>query len=140
MNQQNVDMFILKKGNFFPNSSLMMLRERLNKLDDSNLSLLLSANFKDPNIGFLFSIGLGAYGIDRFYLGHTFIGILKLILILSIILTYVPIVFDDDCSPFIFGVFIIQVIGVLLWYIVDIFKVSKEIKEYNFTHLLTLLN
>ena len=96
MDSNTIDMFILNKGKFFPDSSLMLIRERLANYDDSFTTRLLSANFKNPTIGFLYSIGLGVYGIDRFYLGHVFTGVLKLILTLAFLVTYVFFVFDDD--------------------------------------------
>jgi TM2 domain-containing membrane protein YozV len=140
MDSSTIDMFILNKGKFFPDSSLMLIRDRLAKYDDSFLSRLLSASFKNPTTGFLYSIGLGVYGIDRFYVGHVFSGILKLILTLAFFVTYVFIVFDDDSNPILAISFFILAIGVVVWYITDIFKISKEIKEYNFTYLLTILN
>lgn len=140
MNQQNVDMFILNKGSFFPESSLYMIRERISKCDDSYLSRLLSANFKNPMTGFLYSIGLGPYGADRFYMGQVFIGILKLLLSLSLLVTYVPLCFNDNPNPIIVGILFMQIFCVLIWYIFDIFRISNIIKEYNFTYLLTLLN
>lgn len=133
-------MFILNKGKFFPDSSLMLIRDRLANYDDSFLPRLLSASFKNPTTGFLYSIGLGVYGIDRFYIGQVFIGILKLILTLAFFVAYIFLVIDDDPAPIKFICFFILVIGVLIWYITDIFKISKEIKEYNFTYLLTILN
>lgn len=139
MDSNTIDMFILTKGKFFPDSSLMLIRERLANYDDSFTTRLLSANFKNPTIGFLYSIGLGVYGIDRFYLGHVFTGVLKLILTLAFLVTYVFFVFDDDPNLVAVICFFILSIGVLVWYITDIFKISKEIKEYNYTYLLTIL-
>lgn len=140
MKQQNVDMFMLSKGNLFPASAMMLIRERLTNCDDALFPRIISASFKNPTVGFFYSIGLGTYGADRFYIGHVFIGILKLILTLSSIISYFCVVFEDDPNPILVGIFIIQIIGVLVWYVVDIFKISNEIKEYNYTYLLTLLN
>ena len=140
MNQQNVDMFILSKGHYFPSSALLLIRERLNKLDDSYLSNLLSAKFKNPTMGFFFSIGLGVYGVDRFYVGHIFVGILKLILTLVFFVTYFFVLFKDYPNPIFVGLLIILGLGVLIWYIVDIFNISNAIKEYNYSYLITLLN
>ncbi len=140
MNQQNVDMFILSKSNYFPDSSIMNIRERLLSCDDSFLNRILSTKFKSPTFGFLFSIGLGVYGADRFYIGHLVIGILKLMLTIVFLVSYIIIEISEDPNMIFFVFFILTVIGVIVWYILDIFNISKEIKEYNYNLLLTILN
>ena len=59
MDQQNVDMFILNKGSYFPDFAIFGIREKLIDCDDNCLYEILSTKFKSPTIGFLFSIGLG---------------------------------------------------------------------------------
>lgn len=139
MNNQNVDMFILNKGNYFPDSALLSIREKLMKCDDSYLSMLLSARFKNPMTGLILSLGLGAYGIDRFYLGQITIGVIKLLLTFSFFVCYIILSFQDDPNLVLVCLLFIQVVGIIVWYIVDIFKVSNEIKNYNYLYLLTLL-
>ena len=90
--------------------------------------------------GILFSIGLGVYGADRFYIGHTFIGIIKLILTIIFFISYVIIEISEDPNILLIALLILTIIGVLIWYILDIFNISKEIKEYNYKLLLTILN
>ena len=140
MNQQNVDMFILNKSNFFPDSTMMEIRERLLSMDDSCLNRILSAKFKSPTSGVLFSIGLGVYGADRFYIGHTFVGLLKLILTIIFFISYVIIVILEESNILLIALFVLTIIGILVWYVLDIFNISKEIKEYNYKLLLTILN
>ncbi len=138
MNQQNVDMFILNKSNFFPESTMIEIRERLLSMDDCCLNSILSAKFKSPTSGILFSIGLGVYGADRFYIGHTFIGILKLILTIILFVSSVIIEISEDPNTLLIALLLLTFIGVFVWYILDIFNISKEIKEYNYKLLLTL--
>ena len=140
MNQYNVDMFILNKGSYFPDSSLIRIREILVNCDDTCLNKLLSANFKNPTVGFLFSIGLGIYGIDRFYIGHIIKGIIKLLLFLAFLCCYMVMCIWEDEMLYLVILFIPLVLGTAIWYILDIFKISKEIKKYNYQLLLTLLN
>lgn len=140
MNQYSVDMFILKKGSFFPDSTMMSIREKLANCDDIHLNKILSANFKNPTVGFLFSIGLGIYGIDRFYIGHIIIGIIKLLLSIAFLCCYIAMCIWEDETPYLVTIFIPLVLGTTIWYIFDIFKIAKEIKEYNHQLLLTLLN
>ena len=133
-------MFILNKSNFFSDSTINLIRERLLSCDDSYLNKLLSAKFKNPTSGFLFSIGLGVYGADRFYIGHTIIGVLKLMLTIIFFITYIIIEISEDPNILLIALLILTIIGVLIWYILDIFNISKEIKEYNYKLLLTILN
>ena len=133
-------MFILNKSSFFPDSTMISIRERLLSCDDSYLNKLLSAKFKNPTSGVFFSIGLGVYGADRFYIGHTIIGVLKLMLTIIFFITYIIIEISEDPNIFLIALFILTIIGVIVWYILDIFNISKEIKEYNYNLLLTILN
>ena len=133
-------MFILNKSSYFPDSTMISLRERLLSCDDSYLNKLLSAKIKNPTSGFLFSIGLGVYGADRFYIGHTVIGVLKLMLTIIFLISYIIIEISEDPNIIFIAFFILNIFGVIIWYILDIFNISKEIKEYNYNLLLTILN
>ena len=119
---------------------MMEIRERLLSMDDSCLNRILSAKFKSPTSGVLFSIGLGVYGADRFYIGHTFVGLLKLILTIIFFISYVIIVILEESNILLIALFVLTIIGILVWYVLDIFNISKEIKEYNYKLLLTILN
>jgi TM2 domain-containing membrane protein YozV len=63
----------------FPNEKVMLVKERIEKLDDSKLIVLSSIEYKDPTTMLLISIFLGSLGIDRFMLGDTAMGVLKLL-------------------------------------------------------------
>lgn len=140
MNQQNVDMFILNKSNYFPDSTIMNIREKLLSCDDSYFNKILSTKFKNPTHGFIFSIGLGVSGADRLYLGQIINGILKLMLTIVFLVSYIIIEISEEPNMIFLALFILTIIGVLAWYILDIFNISKEIKEYNYKLLLTILN
>lgn len=140
MDQQNVDMFILNKGSYFPDFAIFGIREKLIDCDDNCLYEILSTKFKSPTIGFLFSIGLGVYGIDRFYVGHYLYGTLKLLLFIAFLGSCIIVQLWENVMPLYIFACLISAIGTAIWYISDIFKISKEIKEYNYHHLLTILN
>ena len=55
-------------------------------------------------------------------------------------ITYIIIEISEDPNIFLIALFILTIIGVIVWYILDIFNISKEIKEYNYNLLLTILN
>lgn len=140
MNQQNVDVFILSKSCFFPDSTIMNIREKFLSCDDNYLNKILSTKFKNPTHGSLFSIGLGVSGDDRLYLSHIINGILKLMLTIVFLVSYIIIEISKESNMIFLALFILTIIGVLIWYIPDIFNISNEIKEYNYNLLLTILN
>ena len=79
-------------------------------MDEEKFSLISTIEMKDPTTILLVSIFLGALGIDRFMLGDTGMGILKLL--------------TCGCC------------GILT--IIDWFTVSKKAKEANFNKLMSL--
>ncbi len=111
MDQQRVDMYMMGNAKYFPAEKVMYLKDKLIYLDESRFSMLSTVELKDPNTLMLISIFLGSLGIDRFMLGDTGMGILKL-------LTF------GGC-------------GILT--IIDWFTVSKRTKELNFNNIMTLI-
>lgn len=79
MERERVDMFLMANQKYFPVETIGFLRERLIAADDQKFSLLLSIELKDPTTLLLISIFLGSFGVDRFMLGDTGMGILKLL-------------------------------------------------------------
>ena len=65
-----------RKG--FPDYALHSMHTQLQNMDYSEASIRL-AQSKDPTIVLLISIFLGQFGIDRFFVGDTMMGVLKLI-------------------------------------------------------------
>ena len=111
MDQQKVDMYIMSNQKYFPAEKIMYLKEKLLAADENRMSMISTIKLKDPTTILLVSIFLGSLGIDRFMLGDTGMGVLKL-------LTF-------GCC------------GVLT--IIDWFTISKRTKELNFNNVITLL-
>lgn len=107
MDAQKVDMFIMTNGSNLPEQRIPFLREKLLTLDDSKWSALSIMQFKNPTTALLFSIFLGCYGVDRFYIGDTGMGVGKLL----------------TCG------------GLGIWTIIDWFMISEATKEQNFNRL-----
>lgn len=112
MDTQKVDMFIMTNGKDFPEQKVPFIRERLLAFDDSKWAALSTVQFKNPTTALLLSIFLGCYGIDRFYLGQTGMGVGKLL----------------TCG------------GVGIWAIIDWFLISNSTKELNYNKLQAYLN
>lgn len=79
MDSQKVDMFMMMNSKFFEGHHLPALRERLLQMDDDKWQSLQYIQFKDPTTALIISIFAGVYGIDRFYIGDTGMGVGKLL-------------------------------------------------------------
>lgn len=111
MEQQKVDMFIMNNGKNLPESQVPVIREKLLAMDDSKWATISAIQFKNPTTALILSIFLGVYGIDRFYLGQTGLGIVKLI----------------TCG------------GCGIWAIIDWFNISKATRDVNYQKLQSVL-
>lgn len=111
MDQQKVDMYIMTNQKYFPEEKIMYLKEKLLTMDESKFSMISTVEMKDPTTILIVSLLLGVLGIDRFMIGDTGMGILKLL--------------TCGCC------------GILT--IIDWFTVSKKAKEVNFNKIMTLI-
>jgi TM2 domain-containing membrane protein YozV len=111
MEAQKVDMYLLMNSKFFESHQLPFIRERLMQLDDSKFIYLQTSSFKDPTISLIVSIVGGHFGIDRFLLGDTGLGVAKLL----------------TCG------------GLGVWTIIDWFLIMGRTKEINFEMLQKIL-
>ena len=107
MDAQKADMFIMSNGKYFESHQIAQIRERLLALDESKWVLIQSVPLKDPQTALIISIFLGSYGIDRFYIGDTGLGIGKLL----------------TCG------------GLGIWAIVDWFNIQSATRQKNFDKL-----
>ena len=111
MDQQKIDMFVMTNQKYFPAEKIVFLKEKIKNIDEEKFALISAMDFKEPTTLLLVSLFLGSLGIDRFMLGDTGLGILKL-------LTF-------GCC------------GIMT--VVDWFGISKKAKEVNFNNLMTLI-
>lgn len=111
MDQKKIDMFIMTNQKYFPAEKIMYLKDKLRTMDEEKFSLISTIEFKDPTVILLISIFLGTLGIDRFMVGDTGMGVLKLL--------------TGGCC------------GILT--IIDWFTISKKAKEVNFNNVMALL-
>lgn len=111
MDAQKVDFYIMANQKYFPAEKMVYLREKLMSMDESKFVLLSTLELKDPTTLLIISLLLGNFGIDRFMLGDTGMGVLKLLT-------------SGVC-------------GVLT--IIDWCTVQKKAKEANFAQIMTML-
>lgn len=110
MEQQKIDLFIATNSKYFPGEKMGIIKDRLEKMDDSRLVYISSIEYKDPTTLLLISIFVGVFGVDRFMLGEIGMGMLKL--------------------------FTGGLCGILT--VIDWFTISKKAKAYNFQRFIEL--
>ena len=111
MTQDKVDMFVMTNQKYLPSEKIVFLKQKLSDADDAKFALASSVEFKDPTTILLVSLFLGTLGIDRFMLGETGMGILKLLTA--------------------------GLCGILT--IIDWFSVQKKAREINYNTLMMVL-
>lgn len=111
MDEQMVEQYILANQKYFPQEKILFLKEKLLNLNEKQFSLLYSLELKDPIILLIVSIFLGSFGIDRFMLGDTSLGVLKLI----------------TCG------------GCGVWALVDWILMMDKTKEHNFNKIMRFI-
>ncbi len=79
MEENKVDMFLMANGRYFESTQIPQLKDRLLRADDSKWTMLQSIDYKNPTTTLIVSILVGYLGIDRFMIGDTGLGVLKLI-------------------------------------------------------------
>lgn len=89
MTKEKIDLFIMTKSKYLPSESIPMLRTKLETLEDNKLMTLEAVELKDPTTMLLMSLFLGGLGVDRFMLGDTGMGVLKILTCWCGILTIV---------------------------------------------------
>lgn len=103
-NVNKIDLFVATTRSYFPAKDLMSVHSQLEKSDiKTKFPIVLTLPYKNPRTMFLVSFFLGAFGVDRFILGQTGLGVLKLF----------------------FGFF-------FLWYLIDLVCIMQITKRYNY--------
>jgi len=103
MDTQKVDMFIMMNNKYFEAAQLFAIKKTLSEIDESKWTRIEILQFKDPTTSLIVSILAGSFGIDRFMIGDTGLGIGKLL----------------TCG------------GFGIWTIVDWFLIQSATKEKN---------
>ena len=111
MDTNKIYMFFVANGKKLPAEKAVLIREKMAQIDDSRYATISSVELKDPTTMLLVSIFLGELGVDRFMLGETGMGILKLLT-------------AGLCG--------------ILW-LIDLIGITKKVKEYNYNELMKIL-
>ena len=99
------------KKKYFEPGQILFIKDRLLALEDDKFALICSLDYKDPTILLLISIFVGSFGIDRFLVGDTGLGVAKLLT-------------GGGCG---------------IWTIVDWFLIQGRTREQNYLKLLQVI-
>lgn len=69
----------MSNAKYFPSEKLPHIKSALEKVNPDRSTIVLMQSYRDPLLMLLVSLFAGSLGVDRFMLGHTGLGILKLI-------------------------------------------------------------
>lgn len=111
-----------------PSTSLPLVKEKLEKASEDQISSLAVLPLKSHIIGLVFGWSLGICGADRFYKGDIALGIAKLALFLV------------GCITIAIGIGGLLIFAALIWSFVDLFLVWKGIKQDNLDKILSVLS
>lgn len=111
MTQEKIDMYVMTNQKYLPAEKIIFIKQKLQEIDEEKFSLVSTVEFKDPTTILLVSLFLGSFGVGRFMMGDTAMGILKLVTM--------------------------GLCGILT--IVDWFSVQKKTRDMNYNNLMMVL-
>jgi len=79
MEKSKIDLYLTTNAKYFEPTAIPIIRTKMENASDDALLTLQATELKDPTTVLLVSIFLGSLGIDRFMIGDTGMGILKLL-------------------------------------------------------------
>lgn len=79
MEKEKIEQFIMINGKNFPEMMISEIKSKLENLDPDKESTLLATEWKSPTTAFILAFFLGGWGVDRFWLGQTGLGIAKIL-------------------------------------------------------------
>ena len=110
MEREKAENFIQANSVLFPADQLSRLVDVLASKGESSSKKVFASTFKQPILAFVLSLFLGGIGVDRFYLGDTLKGVLKLL----------------TCG------------GIGIWWLVDVIRIMGIVRRRNAEKLVEL--
>ena len=105
------DMWIMAHTSYFKPEHMVYIQDHLRSLPPERVDMLITVKLHNPTTILLFSIFLGEFGVDRFMLGDTGLGVGKLLTL---------------------G-------GCLVWWLIDLFLISDRARVKNFEAVMMAL-
>lgn len=111
MDEQKINLWLGSNAKYFDAAQIPILKEKLKNASDEQYLAVQTQSYIDPTVTTIISVLLGGCGIDRFMVGDIGMGVLKLLT-------------GGLCG--------------VLW-LIDIFTISKKVKNKNFAQVCMLL-
>lgn len=74
-----LQIFLMSKGQCFGTEKLLVIQKKLANVDPYRFAVISGADYKNPTTMLILSLLFGTLGIDRFMLGQTGLGVIKLL-------------------------------------------------------------
>jgi TM2 domain-containing membrane protein YozV len=74
-----INQFMMQNGKKFTTADIMIIKQQLESLTPEQIQILATGDYLDPTVNVIVSVLVGSLGIDRFLIGQTGWGILKLL-------------------------------------------------------------
>ncbi len=130
MEQSKIDMFVMQHNKHIAAKDMMIIRQRLEQMNDDDFIRVSAISFKNPTITLVFAWFLGAFGVDGFYCGKIGLGVAKLLLWILYMIFYIIFLSTyEDCLAIIFGII---AIAMFVLFLVSIINGAKWTRRYNF--------
>lgn len=136
----NSDMLFYSLKDKVPNDALLPLKESLDKADESVSERFLLVDFKNALLGLVLSVLLP--GVDRIYKGDIVLGVFKLVYFIGV---YVALQISDNFGALdssdlgALVLLLVLAVGLLAWFVADMFLVWRGIKRDNLKKIFTIL-
>jgi TM2 domain-containing membrane protein YozV len=111
MDAQKVDMYLMSHHKYFESRNIAFIRDTMIGAPEERWLHVQTIDLKEPTMLLIISILVGHFGVDRFLLGETGLGIAKLL----------------TCG------------GLGIWTVVDWFLIMQRTREMNYEQLMRAL-
>ena len=109
--RSKISWFIAKNSGKLSESKMRLVKEKMETMSDTEMSLLLNTQLTSPVLVWVISFFFGFLGLDRFLIGSIGAGVIKLL----------------TCG--LFGI----------WWFIDLFLIAGACKERNFNKIATFI-
>lgn len=77
--ETQVKLFLMNYADYFKQSDLVIVKTKLQAMTEDDVIAMSSLDYVNPTVNLVVSILVGGLGVDRFLIGQTGLGILKLV-------------------------------------------------------------
>lgn len=122
MNIELADFYGLICQQYFSPEDRLQVQKSVADLSEEQFQMIQKLDYKSPAVTLAYACSLGWFGVDRFYLNQTLVGVIKIIVFVA--------AFFGNCSGSSVAALIPTLIGFVL-VLVDIITALKRTYDYN---------